>query len=276
MFVLSRWLLVMALLPAFASAQGTGVHETGIRETGVHEIRVAAASDLSAAMQRLTPAFEKQTGIHVTVSLGSSGNFFAQIANGAPFDVFLSADKSYPEKLDQSGLAEPGSIAFYARGRLAIWWPNSVHLDLQSKNPQGLTGNLDSLKSPEIRRIAIANPEHAPYGRAAVAALQHYGLYEAVKPKLVLGENISQTAQFAQSGNADVAFVALALALSDAMKDKGQFLLLPENSYPPLDQAAVVVRSSPNKQQAQRFVQFLTSSEGQKILGDFGFGAPKK
>jgi molybdate transport system substrate-binding protein len=263
---LNRWLLVMALLPALARAQ----------ETGVHEIRVAAASDLSAAMQKLTPVFEKQTGIHVSVSLGSSGNFFAQISNGAPFDVFLSADKSYPEKLDKSGLAEPGTIALYARGKLAIWWPNSVHPDLQSKNLQGGTGGLDSLKLPEIHRIAIANPEHAPYGRAAVAALQHYGIYEAVQPKLVLGENISQTAQFAQSGNADVAFIALALAVSDAMKDKGQFLLLPESSYPPLDQAAVVVRSSPNKQQARRFVQFLTSSEGQKILSDFGFGAPQK
>ena len=266
MFFLNRLWLVIVLLSAVAGAQ----------ETGVREIRVAAASDLNAAMQRLTPAFEKQTGIHVSVSLGSSGNFFAQIANGAPFDVFLSADKSYPEKLEQSGLAEPGTIALYARGRLVIWWPNSVHLDLQSKNLQGLTGGLDSLKSPEIHRIAIANPEHAPYGRAAVAVLQHYGIYESVKPKLVLGENISQTAQFAQSGNADVAFVALALALSNPMKNKGQFLLLPESSYPPLDQAAVVVRSSPNKQQARRFVQFLTSSEGQKILSDFGFGAPQK
>jgi molybdate transport system substrate-binding protein len=234
------------------------------------EIKVAAAADLSAAMQKLMPAFEKQTGIHVSVSLGSSGNFFAQIQNGAPFDVFLSADKSYPEKLEQAGLTVPGTLKVYARGKLVLWWPDSTHIPDQPSP----AGTLDFLKAPEIRKIAIANPDHAPYGRAAVAALQTYGIYDQVKPKLVLGENISQTAQFAQSGNADVAFVALALALSDTMKKSGHYVTLRADAYPPLTQAAVVVGASKQKEQAGRFVEFLVSEEGQKILQDFGFERP--
>src|SRR5947209_1263157 len=165
------------------------------------ELKVAAASDLSAAMQKLTPACEKQTGIHVSVSLGSSGNFLAQIQNGAPFDVFLSADRSYPEKLEQAGQAEPGSLTPYARGRLVIWTAKSSSLHFETKEGNVLSGGLEALARPEVRKIAIANPEHAPYGRAAVAALQHFGIHDQVKSKLVLGENISQAAQFAQSGN---------------------------------------------------------------------------
>jgi molybdate transport system substrate-binding protein len=237
------------------------------------DLKIAAAADLTAAMEKLGPAFEKQRRVHVTVSLGSSGSFFAQIQNGAPFDVFLSADKGYPEKLEQAGKTEGGAVA-YARGRLVVWVPNGSSLHLPEKGNQVLDGNLDVLAGPAVRKIAIANPDHAPYGRAAVAALTHFGVYEQVKPKIVMGENISQTAQFAQSGNADVALIALSLAASGSLQHDGRWLLLPEDSYPPIEQAGVVLKSSPNKVPAKQFLEFLTSPAGQAILRDFGFGKP--
>lgn len=232
------------------------------------DLKIAAAADLSTVMQKLAPDFERETGIHVSVSLGSSGNFFAQIGNGAPFDVFLSADRSYPEKLQEAGLTEPGTLITYARGKLVLWTAQA------SGNERNT--DVQFLATDSIRRIAIANPEHAPYGRAAVAVLQHYGLYEKVKNKLVLGENISQTAQFAQSGNADAAFIAYSLVLADAMKQKGDFRVLPQDSYPPLDQAAVMVRSSRNKQNARKFLSFLSSSGARAILRENGFEVAEK
>ncbi|HKD82820.1 MAG TPA: molybdate ABC transporter substrate-binding protein [Candidatus Angelobacter sp.] len=240
------------------------------------EIKVAAAADLTSAMQKLAPAFEKQTGIHVTVSLGSSGNFFAQIQNGAPFDVFLSADRSYPEKLQQAGQAEPNTFTQYARGRLVLWTARTSNVHLAAKNGRVLDGDLKFLTGPEVRKIAIANPEHAPYGRAAVSALEHFKVYDQVKPKIVLGENISQTAQFAQSGNADVGLISLSLASSDSMANSGSYVLLPEDSYPPIEQAGIVVASSKNKEQAKRFLSFMMSADGQAILHDLGFEAGKK
>jgi molybdate transport system substrate-binding protein len=264
--------LVLLALAGNANAQSSGSASSGSPKTT--ELKVAAAADLTTAIEKLAPAFEKQTGIHVIVSLGSSGNFFAQIQNGAPFDVFLSADRSYPEKLQQAGKTE-GAVVPYAQGRLVLWMPNNSTLKLPSKG-QELEGSLDALNGPAVRKIAIANPEHAPYGRAAVAALTHFGVYDQLKPKLVLGENISQTAQFAQSGNADVAFLSLSLASSGAMRQDGRFLLLPEGSYPPIEQAGVVVKSSEHKAEAQRFLEFLTSPAGQVLLRDFGFSVGKK
>jgi len=240
------------------------------------ELKVAAASDLTGAMQRLAPAFEKQTGIHLSVSMGSSGNFTAQIQNGAPFDVFLSADKSYPEKLVAGGQADANSLTPYARGRLVLWTAKTSTIHLPTKDGKTLSGGLALLKGPEVKKIAIANPEHAPYGRAAVAAMQHFKVYDDVKPKLVMGENISQTAQFAQSGNADVGFVGLSGALSESMANAGTYVLLPDDSYPPIEQAGVIVSSSKNKEQAQRFLKFLMSADGQAILHDLGFEAGSK
>jgi molybdate transport system substrate-binding protein len=265
LFDLSKNLLSLVLLVA-----GSGTQPVSIAQTKTApEIKVAAAADLSAAMDKLSAGFEKQSGIHITVSFGSSGNFFAQIQNGAPFDVFLSADKSYPEKLEQSGQTE-GAIVPYARGQLVVWTANSTKLDLAPKADHILT----SLQSPAINKIAIANPEHAPYGRAAVAALTHDGVYDSVKSKIVLGENISQTAQFAQSGNADVALIALSLALSEPMQHSGHYVLVPQNSYPPIEQAGVVIKSSQHQPEARRFLEYLTSAEARSILHGFGFGDP--
>jgi molybdate transport system substrate-binding protein len=254
-----------AFLFAFGMQPVSAVAQT---KTAV-EIKVAAAADLSAAIEKLNAAFEKQSGIHLAVSLGSSGNFFAQIQNGAPFDLFLSADKSYPEKLEQAGQTE-GAIVPYARGQLVVWTANRTQLRLAAKADHILR----ALASPAIAKIAIANPEHAPYGRAAVAALTHDGVYDQVKSKIVLGENISQTAQFAQSGNADVALVALSVALSEPMRQSGNYVLVPQSSYPPIEQAGVVVKSSQHKQEARRFLEYLTSAEARSILHGFGFSDP--
>src|SRR5713101_6604122 len=176
------------------------------------EIAVAAAADLKFAMGELAANFEKQTGNKVNVTYGSSGNFFSQIQNGAPFDLFFSADVEYAKKLEADGLAEPGTLYNYAVGRIVIWMPPGIKVDL---NAQGMNALLDAA----VQKIAIANPEHAPYGRAAVAAMQKAGIYEQVKSKLVYRENISQAAQFVQSGNAQAGIVALSLAVSPAMKD---------------------------------------------------------
>src|SRR5262245_45026103 len=159
------------------------------------EVTVAAASDLSFALRDIIADFEKTTGNKVRLSLGSSGTFEAQIANGAPFDVFLSADISYPQQLEEKGLTEPNTTFVYAAGRIVIWVPRNSPIDVEKLGMQALL-------QPSVRKIAIANPEHAPYGRAAVSALQHFGMYETVKNKFVLGENISQAAQFVQSGAA--------------------------------------------------------------------------
>jgi len=230
------------------------------------ELKIAAASDLNGPMQKVAATFTKQTGVQLKFSFGSSGNFFAEIRNGAPFDVFLSADRSYPETLDQSGKTDDAP-ATYALGKLVLWVSNRVPGNLSSKN-------LDFLNSAGVHKIAIANPDHAPYGRAAVAAMVHFKVYDQVKSKLVMGENISQTAQFAQSGNAEVALIALSLALTDSMKKSGRYVIVPTESYPPLYQAAVVLRSSQYKQQAHRFVEFLRSPAGQKIMLEYGFEAP--
>lgn len=227
------------------------------------ELKIAAAADLNPAMPKLQAAFAKQTGVQLKVSFGSSGNFFAEIRNGAPFDVFLSADRSYPETLEQTGKTEEGT-AIYARGRLVVWVPNQLGIEPSADN-------LKILTNPKVKKIAIANPEHAPYGRAAVAAMVHFKVYDQVKSKLVLGENVSQTAQFAQSGNADVAMISLAQALSDTLKSSGHYALVPVDSYPSLDQAAAVIRSSQNKQNAHKFVEFLQSPTAQKILSEYGF-----
>lgn len=219
-------------------------------------------------MPSLAEAFERQTGIHVAVSLGASGNFFAQIQNGAPFDVFLSADRGYPEKLEQAGKTEPGTLTVYGRGRLVLWIPKRL-------NARFTPGDLKWLASDQVRKISIANPEHAPYGRAAMAALRHYGLDEQLRAKLVLGENVSQAAQFAQSGNADVAFIGLALAVSGPMAADGHYMLIDQESYPPLDQAGVIVRASQHKAEARRFMEFLVSERVQKLLRTSGFESPK-
>jgi molybdate transport system substrate-binding protein len=229
-------------------------------------LTVAAASDLQTVLPALVATFEKETGKTVTLTFGSSGNFSTQIENGAPFDVFLSADIDYPRRLERAGLAERGTLYEYATGRLVLWTRQDSGIDIR----QGLSVLTDA----RIRRIAIANPEHAPYGRAAVAALRHEGLYERVQAKLVMGENISQAAQFAQSGGADVGMLALALALSPALKSSGTYVEIPESLHPPIEQAAIVLASSRLKPLARQFVDYLKTPESVATLKSYGFAVP--
>jgi len=230
------------------------------------ELTIAAAADLSSALKEIATRYEGKTGTKLKLSFGASGALTQQIQNDAPFDVFLSADSDYPKQLVQSGKAEP-ELYLYAIGRLVLWLPADSSLDPQR---QGINVVLDS----SVKKIAIANPQHAPYGRAAVAALQHFSLYDKVKDRLVLGENVSQAAQFVESGNAQAGFVALAHALAPGMNSKGKYWLVPLDSYPALEQSAVVLSHSQHKKEAADFLNYLESPEIIELLTHYGFAQP--
>jgi molybdate transport system substrate-binding protein len=230
------------------------------------DLTVAAAADLQFAMQDISTRFQKETGKKVNVIYGSSGNFFQQIQNGAPFDVFFSANLDYPKKLEAADLTEKDTYYQYASGKIVIWVPNESKLDLKV--------GLKALLDPAIKEIAIANPQHAPYGQAAIAAMQKENVYDSVSSKLVLGENISQTASFVVSGSADVGIVALSLALSPNMKDQGRYVEIPAADYPPIQQACVVLKSAKNKEVARQFVGFMKTSPVNELLKSYGFDVP--
>lgn len=229
-------------------------------------VRVAAAADLRWALEEVRGAFERsRPGTTVAVTFGSSGNFFAQLQQQAPFDVFLSADADYPRRLAQQGLAEPPFL--YARGPLALWVPKSSPLKIEAEG-------LHALLHPGVRRIAIANPRHAPYGRAAEAALRRAGLLERLQMKLVLGENVSQAAQFAQTGNADAGIIALSLAMSAVMQERGRSWRIPADLHPPLDQGGAVLSRAQDPVAARAFRDFLAGAEAAAILARHGFLRP--
>jgi len=230
------------------------------------EITIAAAADLTFVFKDVAARFHDETGDTTKISYGSSGNFFSQISNGAPFDLFFSADVNYPKKLEEAGLTQPGTLYKYAVGRLVIWVPTASKLDLS----QGMRVLFD----PGINKIAIANPEHAPYGAAAVAAMRHDGVFEKVQAKLVKGENISQTAQFVQSGNADIGLIALSLALAPAMKSAGRYVEVPPADYPPIVQAAVILKSSRDAEAAKRFLDFMKKPSTVALMAQSGFTQP--
>jgi molybdate transport system substrate-binding protein len=231
-------------------------------------ISVAAASDLVYAINEIAGNFEKATGCTVRVSAGSSGNFFSQIENGAPFDIFFSADIEYPKKLESEGLATAGSTYLYAVGKIALWVRSDSRLDVSR--------GFEVLRDPSIQKLSIANPQHAPYGRAAEQALRGAGVYDAVKDRLVLGENISQAAQFVESGNAEVGVLALSLVLSPPLKDKGRLWNIPENLYSPIRQGAVVLSGSKNPQGAQQFLAYIKSPAIASLLERYGFTVPRE
>lgn len=229
-------------------------------------VRVAAAADLKFAMEELAKKFENKTGARVDVSYGSSGNFFSQLQNGAPFDLFFSADVEYPRKLVAEGFAEPGTLGDYALGRIVIWMPDDSSVDPAKEG-------WNALLDPGVQKIAIANPELAPYGRAATSALKKAGIYERVKAKLVYGENISQAAQFVQSANAQAGIIALSLAFSPGMK-RGKVWQIPAEMHPPIEQGAVLLKNARNRPAAQAFLNFVKSAAGKEVLEQHGFSAP--
>ena len=252
---LTLWVASGALLCSF-----------GPLRAQAQQVRVAAAADLKFAMEELGKAFENKTGTKIEVSYGSSGNFFSQLQNGAPFDLFFSADVAYPKKLEAQGFVEPGTLREYALGRIAIWMPNDSSVNLPK---EGWNALLDL----RIHKIALANPELAPYGRAAASALQKAGIYKQVKAKLVYGENISQAAQFVQSGNAQAGIIALSLAFSPGMKD-GKMWEIPSEMHPRIEQGAALLKSAKNRSAALAFLSFVKSASGVKILEQHGFSAP--
>ena len=230
-------------------------------------LTVAAASDLQAALPEVVDRFEREAQARVTVSFGSSGNFLAQIQNGAPYDVYLSADVDYPRRLVASGHADGSSLYQYATGRIVLWTRRNSGIDVT----RGLRGLVD----PRVKRIAIANPKFAPYGRAAEAALRHDKVYDAVSGKLVLGDNISQTAQLVDSGNADVGIIAHSLALGPALRASGLYAEIPATAHPPIDQAAVIISASKNTALARDFLAYLKRPDVVEHLQRFGFALPQ-
>ena len=229
-------------------------------------VKVAVAADLKFFMAELAAQFEKQSGTKLDITYGSSGNFLTQIENGAPFDLFFSADSEYPKKLEAAGFAEPGTLREYAVGHIVIWTPSDSDINAAKDGWK-------CLLDPRIKKIAIANPEHAPYGRAALAAIKKAGIYEQVQDKLVYGENISQAAEFVQSGNAQAGIVALSLAMSSAMKN-GNRWEIPADSYPAIKQAGILLKTSKNKDAARRFLEVVSGTQGREILRRFGFTVP--
>ncbi|HTV13272.1 MAG TPA: molybdate ABC transporter substrate-binding protein [Acidobacteriaceae bacterium] len=214
-------------------------------------LRLAAAADLQPVLPPILASFEQQTGIHVLASYQSSATLATQIVQGAPFDLFMAADLSFPQRVIDAGKAEEERPIPYARGTLVLW----------TRNDSGIKAlSLDALRSPDLRTIAIANPEHAPYGRAAQAVLDHTGLLPVVKPRLVVAENIAQTAQYADSGNAQVGFLSLTSALTPRLSADGHYIRVPTDDYPPILQGAIVVRGAQSAA-AHRFLDYLRRPE---------------
>ncbi|HVC45805.1 MAG TPA: molybdate ABC transporter substrate-binding protein [Terracidiphilus sp.] len=241
-----RWLLaalaMMALVPA-ATAQTT--------------LRLAAAADLAPVLPALLKQFQSQTGIHVVETYQASAMLTAQIENGAPFDLFLAADMEFPARLVKGGLADEAAPVPYAKGTLVLWTRKDAHLPPPS---------LALLRSPALERLAIANPDRAPYGRAAVAALKSLKLYDALKGRIAQAENIGQAAQFVQSGNAQAGLIALTAALTPQLAKVGSYFVIPRDLYPPLEQGAVVLRASGHRAEAHRLLAFLLSAPVQAQL----------
>jgi molybdate transport system substrate-binding protein len=232
------------------------------------KLNVAAAANLKFALQTIEAAFEKQhSEIDLNIHYGSSGTFFAQITQKAPFDIFLSADTQYPAKLVEAGLAEKDSVFVYAIGRVVLWVPKSSALDVE-------TLGMQAVLDPSVKKIAIANPKLAPYGQAAEDAMKKADVYEKVKDKIVLGENITQATQFVESGAADVGFLALSIAKAPELKDKGKFWEVPADSHSPIEQAGVILSTTKETDAARKLRAFLTGPEGKKILTDSGYATP--
>jgi molybdate transport system substrate-binding protein len=230
-------------------------------------LRVAAAADLEPVLPPILDQFRQATGIHAEATYQASAMLTTQIVNGAPFDVFLSADLSYPKRLSDAGLADTdGSAAAYtpityAKGTLVLWTRRDSPLPPPS---------LDLLRNPALKRLAIANPDRAPYGRAAVAAIMSLKLYDALKPRLVTAENIAQAAQFVDSGNADAGIISLTSALTPHMASNGTYFVIPRDLYPPIEQGAVIVSKTTNRAAAQKLLDYLLSPQIQAQLAKSG------
>ncbi len=250
-----------------ATSAGWSPAAAGAPLSGAPQLQVAAAADLAPCIDALNQAFVKSVGAaNVKASIGSSGNLHGQIRHGAPFDVFLSADMEYPRALAKAGAADAASLVVYAHGRLVLWSTDPM-LDMR----QGLA----VLRDRRVRRVAIANPDVAPYGRAARAALQHAGLWDAIQPKLVRGENLAQTAQFVQTGNAQAGLVSAAHVANLTGSYSGSSWLVPAEFYPVIEQGAIVTAKGRSNPLARQYLHFLQSDAGRAILQQYRFTLPR-
>ena len=229
--------------------------------TTTQDLTVAAASDLMPAFEEIGREFESVHKTKVVFMFGSTGLLTKQIENGAPMDLFAAANVSYVEQLEQKGLIIPGSKAIYARGRITLWTPAESNLRL---------ADIGDLARPEVQRVAIANPDHAPYGLAARQALETAGIWERVKPKLVYGDNIRQTLQYAETGNVEVAIIALSLSV----QSKGRWTLIPEELHKPIDQALGIIKTTKHEQASRAFAAFLAGPQGRAVMQKYGFTFP--
>jgi molybdate transport system substrate-binding protein len=254
--------VIVAALLAFAAGED-------VKESASTKLSIAGAADLKFALDDLIGEFErKYPAIKVNVTYGSSGTFFAQFHSGAPFDLFFSADIAYPQKLAERGLGAD-DVFLYAIGRIVVWVPKESPLALEKLG-------IKALLEPSVRKIAVANPEHAPYGCAAVAAMKALSVYDKVASRLVYGENIAQTAQFVQSGAADVGILALSLAVAPQMRDAGRFWQVPLEAYPRMEQGGIILKSSRNLETARAFRDFVLGDHGREVLEHYGFYLPGK
>jgi molybdate transport system substrate-binding protein len=225
------------------------------------EITVAAASDLTPAFEEIRREFQASHGTRVVFVFGSTGLLTRQIENGAPFDVFAAANVSFVNQLDQEGFILPGTKRIYGRGRITLWTMANSPLQIEK---------IEDLARPDVPRIAIANPDHAPYGQAAREALESTRVWDAVRPKLVYGDNIRQTLQYAETGNVEVAIVALSLSV----QSQGRWVLVPEELHKPIDQGMGVIKGTKNEQAARAFSDFVSGDKGREILRKYGFAFP--
>lgn len=256
----TRWALLAALLLTLACATACKDRPSNTSSTS-DELTVAAASDLTPAFEELGRAFESTSKTKVVFVFGSTGMLTRQIENGAPVDLFAAANVSYIDQLEQKGLIVSGTRAIYARGRITLWTPDDSTLRFEG---------IKDLARPEVTRIGIANPDHAPYGLAARQALESAGIWEAVRPKLVYGDNIRQTLQYAQTGNVEVSIVALSLSV----QSRGRWSLIPEELHQPIDQGLGIVKTTKNEEAARAFAAFLNGPEGRAIMQKYGFTFP--
>ena len=252
--------VLLSLALVFAVG-GSGAWAAVVAQGDPVTLTVSAAADLTPAFEELGKLFEQQTGVGVDFNFGSTGQLAEQIAAGAPVDLFAAANVSYIDQLEAEGLILPDTKATYARGRIVVW--------SRSDSPLAID-DLADLTSPEVARVAIANPDHAPYGVAAREAMQAAGVWESVQAKLVLGENVCDTPRYAETGNVDVAVVALSLAI----QGDGRWTLIPEDLHEPIDQALAVVKGTPHEPEARAFAALVNSEQGRDVMRRYGFVLP--
>jgi len=229
------------------------------------EVHVAVASNFAAPMEKIAAEFARDTGNLALVSSGGTGKLYAQIKNGAPFEIFLSADEATPAKLEKEGLSVAGSRFTYAIGKLVLWSPKPGYV-----GPQG-----EVLKKGDFRHLAIANPKLAPYGRAAQEVLEKQGVWQPLQSRLVFGENIAQTHQFVSSGNAELGFVALSQIRQDSAEHQGSFWLVPQTLHAPIRQDAILLARGKGKTAAEQLLKYLKSDKATTIIKRYGYGLPE-